>query len=212
MGRPKHPLKRAEHRLTERVRALLQLAHAGNLAEASQATGIAYPTLRDLYVGRTVNPRADTLDRLASAYGVSLEWFRAPEEPEEKPALGVKGSLPSPPSSDRARPQLREILIPFAARPFHEVVQRLTVLLAALPPGPGRPIVGEATGEALRFRLCTFLCQPLLAAERAGVEGVILSYDDADGKLDTPAGRAWVRSLSALGRMWQLALGDLLGG
>lgn len=203
---------RAERRLTERVRALLHLAHAGNLAEASQATGIPYPTLRDLYVGRTVNPRADTLSRLGSAYGVSLEWFRTAEEPVEEPALGVKGFLPSPPSVGRPRPQLREILIPFAARPFYDVAQRLTEHLEGLPPAPERPIVGEASGEALRFRLCTFLCQPLLAAERAGVGGVILSYEEAAGRLDTPAGRAWVRSLSALGRMWQLALGDLLAG
>jgi hypothetical protein len=71
--------------------------------------------------------------------------------------------------------------------------------------------VGEATGEALQFRLCTFLCQPLLAAERAGRPGVIPSFEEVDDRLASPIGRAWVRSLTALGRMWQLVLGDLLG-
>jgi transcriptional regulator with XRE-family HTH domain len=210
VGRPKIPLARATHRITARVRAIVHLAHRGNLAEASRATGIPHPTLRELYVGRTVNPSLATLDRLAATYGVSIDWFRSPEEPEEAPLLGRRGFLPSLPTAERARPQLREILIPFAAWPMYDVVARLSERLGAAPLAPERPIVGEATGEAFQFRLCTFLFQPLLAAERAGESGVILAYEDAAALLDTPRGHMWVQTLSALGELWRAALGQLL--
>jgi transcriptional regulator with XRE-family HTH domain len=210
VGRPKIPLARATHRITARVRALMHLAHRGNLAEASRATGIPHPTLRELYVGRTVNPSLTTLDLLAKTYGVSFEWFRSAEEPEEGPLLGRRGFLPSLPTAERARPQLREILIPFAAWPMYDVVSRLTDGLGSRPAAPERPIVAEATGEAFQFRLCTFLFQPLLAAERAGESGLIFPYDEAVELLDTPRGHAWVHALSALGELWRAALPQLL--
>lgn len=186
------------------------MAHRGNLAEASRATGIPHPTLRELYVGRTVNPELATLERLASTYGVSLEWFRSAEEPEEVPALGRRGFLPSPATGGRARPQLREILIPFAAWPMYDLVDGLTRRLESLAPGTDRPIVGEATGDAFQFRLCTFLFQPLLAAERAGEVGLILTHEEASESLDTPRGQAWVGALTALGRMWGVVLKTLI--
>jgi len=151
-----------------------------------------------------------TLDRLAATYGVSIDWFRSLEEPEEAPLLGRRGFLPSLPTGERARPQLREILIPFAAWRMYDVVARLSERLGAIRAAPERPIVGEATGEAFQFRLCTFLFQPLLAAERAGEPGVILAYDEAAELLDTPRGHVWVHTLSALGELWQTALGQLL--
>ena len=86
VGRPQAPLPRAESLLTRRIRAVIQLSHRGNLAEASRASGIPYPTLRDLYVGRTANPGVQTVQAMADAYGLSLDWFRDAEEPDELPA------------------------------------------------------------------------------------------------------------------------------
>jgi hypothetical protein len=205
VGRPKKELPRAKHLFTRRFRALMHLAHEGNLGEGSRATGISYPTLRDLYVGRTVNPGLRTLEALADTYGVSLPWFRDPAEPEEVPVEGRVGYLPPEPYAASARPHLREIVIPFAAWPMYRVFTVLERRLALGEPRPDRPIVGEATGDALTFRLTTFLFQPLLAAEKAGVKHLIL--EGAGG-----GNPAWVLRLRSLGAIWELALADLLTG
>ena len=181
----------------------MHLAHEGNLGEASRATGLSYPTLRDLYVGRTVNPSYRTLEALADTYGVALAWFRDPEEPEEGPVEGRIGYLPPDPHVGSARPQLREVVIPFAAWPMYRVFTVLERRLSLGTPRPDRPIVGEATGDALTFRLATFLFQPLLAAEKTGLKHLIL--EGAGG-----GNPAWVQRLRVLGTMWELALNDLL--
>lgn len=203
VGRPKKQLSRAQDLFTRRFRALMHLAHEGNLGEASRATGVSYPTLRDLYVGRTVNPSFRTLEALADTYGVSLPWFRDAEEPEEVPVEGRVGYLPPDPHSSAARPHLREVVIPFAAWPMYRVFTVLERRLNLGTPRPDRPIVGEATGDALIFRLSTFLFQPLLSAEKAGVRHLL------------PAGAGggnpeWVRRLRALGAMWEVALAAML--
>jgi len=55
-GRPKHPLSEGVPPITKRIRRLIDLVHGGNLAAAGRATGLPYPTVRDLYSGRTANP------------------------------------------------------------------------------------------------------------------------------------------------------------
>ncbi len=212
VGRPKAPLARARHRLTERVRALLQLAHDGNLREASRATAIPYATLRELYTGQTINPSYRTLAALVDTYGVPLEWLRSEEEPEDVPLLGRRGFVPPHPARMGSRPQLREVLIPFAAWPMYDVVGRLEAELTAERASPERPIVGEATGEAMVFRLTTFLFQPLLAAERAGQRGVIIEAREIGGLVGGIRWREWVERLRSLGEMWRRVLPDLVGG
>jgi transcriptional regulator with XRE-family HTH domain len=210
VGRPKHQLSRATHLVTQRIRALVHLAHQGNLSEASRATGLPYPTLRDLYVGRSTNPSYRTLEALADCYGIPLEWFREEEEPEEVPAEGRVGFLPPHPQAAGARPHLREVLIPFAAWPLYQVFTTLERRLSLGELGPARPIVGEASGDAFTFRLTTFLFQPLLAAEKAGAQTVI--PEAAGGELPVGQRDAWVARLRTLGAMWEQVLGDLLGG
>jgi hypothetical protein len=209
VGRPKHQLSRAQHLVTRRIRALIHLAHEGNLSEASRATGLPYPTLRDLYVGRSTNPSYRTLEALADCYGIALEWFREEGEPEEVPAEGRVGFVPPHPAASGSRPHLREVLIPFAAWPMYRVFTTLERRLSRGEPGPSRPIVGEAGGDAFTFRLTTFLFQPLLAAEKAGATGVIPEGSSAGA---VPAGQrgAWVSTLRTLGAMWEEVLGDLL--
>jgi hypothetical protein len=210
VGRPKKQLSRAKHLVTRRFRALMHLAHQGNLSEASRATGLPYPTVRDLYVGRTSNPSFRTLEALADTYGVALEWFRDPDEPEEVPVEGRVGFLPPHPGASGSRPHLREVLIPFAAWPLYHVFSVLEQWLEGQEPGPDRPIVGEASGDAFQFRLATFLFQPLLAAEKAGA-GEIIPHGVEPA--DVPAGERelWAGRLRALGEMWQEVLDELTG-
>ncbi len=204
VGRPKKQLPRARHLLTRRFRALMHLAHEGNLGEASRATGVSYPTLRDLYVGRTVNPSFRTLEALADTYGVALQWFRDETEPEEVPVEGRVGYLPPHPHASAGRPHLREVVIPFSAWPMYRVFSVLERRLSLGEPRPDRPIVGEATGDALTFRLATFLFQPLLAAEKAGLRQVI--PEGAGG-----GNPEWVSRLRTLGAMWEVVLREMLG-
>ncbi len=210
VGRPKKQLSRAKHLFTRRFRALVHLAHEGNLSEASRSTGLPYPTIRDLYVGRTSNPSFRTLEALADCYGIALEWFREEEEPEEIPIDGRTGYLPPHPEASGARPHLREVLIPFAAWPMYRVFTTLEQRLSEGEPGPERPIVGEASGDAFLFRLTTFLFQPLLSAERAGAYDVVPEGAEPG---DVPAGRReqWIGRLRVLGAMWEDVLEDLLG-
>lgn len=209
VGRPKNELARAEHLVTRRVRALMHLVHEGNLGEASRIAGIPYPTMRDLYTGRTVNPSLRTLEALADCYRIPLEWFTEEEEPEEVPAEGLVGFLPPHPSEARGRPHLREVLIPFAAWPMYRAFTLLEARLAGASPSPDRPIVGEATGDAFRFRLTTFLFQPLLAAERAGEARAVLPGPAAEASPEVMEG--WVEKLTVLGRTWSAVLPGLMG-
>ena len=209
VGRPKKQLSRAKHLFTRRFRALVHLAHEGNLSEASRSTGLPYPTVRDLYVGRTFNPSFRTLEALADCYGIALEWFREEGEPEEVPIDGRTGYLPPHPEASGTRPHLREILIPFSAWPMYHVFTRLEQRLSEADPAPERPIVGEASGDAFLFRLTTFLFQPLLAAERAGAYDVIRGGAEPG---EVPAGgrEQWVARLRVLGAMWEDVAEELL--
>ena len=72
VGRPRGRLSDPLHVLTLRVRTLIQTVHHGKVREASRLTGIPYPTLNELYVGRTVNPNLATLERLRAPYAAGL--------------------------------------------------------------------------------------------------------------------------------------------
>lgn len=207
VGRPKAKLAPPEHPVTQRIRRLIDLVHSSNLAAASRLTGIPYPTLRDLYAGRTANPELATLEQLRSPYGVSLNWFTDPKTDEEVPLAGRVVLLPPHPKASGTR-ALREVPIPYAARALFDVFGRLEAWLRGRAAGPDRPIVGEATGDAFAFRVTTFLLQPLLAAEKLG-EAVIPTAPPPAGAGVAPDA-AWVARLEALGEMWRQLLPSLL--
>lgn len=213
-GRPKAPLTPPGHLITERVRRLVDRVHAGNLRQASQLTGLPYPTLRDLYTGGTVNPGLGTLEVLRRPYGLGIEWFTNLDEPAQQPKEGHKGLVPPKPAAGARGRSLRQVLIPFTAWPMYEIMAKLEGRLASERVGPDRAIVAEATGDAFTFRLTTFLLQPLLAVEKMGLESTILTLDEFETGVDDTAPEArqiWVRRLRALGEMWRAVLCEFLG-
>lgn len=208
-GRPRRPLAPPAKPVTRRIRRLVDLVHRGNLAEAARATGVPYPTLRDLYVGRTVNPGLETLEALCAPYGIEVTWLTSEQGPDEVPITGIPVLLPPHPKQAAASRTFREVLIPHAARPMTDIFTWLNRWLESQPAAAERPIVGEATGDALRFRLTTFLLQPLLAAEKLGEPDVIPPVP-AGGAVPPEVQSAWIGRLRALGEMWQAALPGLL--
>lgn len=205
-GRPKKARK-AVALVTRRVRGLIDLAHDGNIRQASEETGIAYATLRDLYSGRRANPGLKTVKALAAHYQVHMQWFTDERQAEPVPISGYIGYLDPPPGMRGRRPHLREVVIPFAAWEFLRVVQALDRYVESLPSSPKRLIVGETTGREGLKLLTTFLLQPLLAAEAMGEPGAIVPDDDVVTRQQE---ENWVRKLRVLGRMWEVAIPGLL--
>jgi hypothetical protein len=201
VGRPKAKLAANVPAVTRRVRKLLDQVHGGNLADAHRTTGLPYPTLRDLYAGRTANPELATLDQLRGPYGVSLNWFTDPGADDEVPLDGRVVLLPPHPRATGSGRALRQVLLPYAARTLFAVFAQVEAWLARQAPTPERPVVGEATGDTFAFRLTTFLLQPLLAAEKLGQEVIPAAVD-----------AAWVARLEALGAMWRAVLPHMAGG
>ncbi len=208
-GRPRKALADPVHPLTARVRQLIDLAHDGRVRDASRLAGIPYPTLNDLYIGRTVNPNLGTLESLRAPYDIELTWLLSSEEPEQLPRTGRLVLLPPHPTAEVKRRALREVVIPFVAWSMYEVFSVLEARLIAMPATAARPIVAEAAGDALVFRLATFLFQPLLAAEKAG-EANLIPAAVAGQDADADGVKQWVATLQAIGDLWQAALPDLL--
>ena len=174
-------------------------------------TGVPYPTLNDLYIGRTVNPNLATLDTLRMPYDIDLTWLLSGKTPEELPRTGRLVFLPPHPTADVKRRALREVVLPFVAWSMFDVFSKLEARLIAVPAAAARPIVAEATGDALVFRLATFLFQPILAAEKAGESDVVPSIA-AGSEADPTTMKRWVATLRTLGDMWQATLPGLLTG
>ena len=212
-GRPRHPLPEPTHQLTKQVRLLIDKAHGGNLSDASRLTGISYPLLRDLYVGRVTGPSLRTLEALQSPYGVDLGWLTEAGAPDAIAVLGWIGLVPPGPTSDTSGSRkLREVLIPFLAWPMYELVSSAERHLREKAPRSGRPIVGEATGDAFSFRLTTFLLQPLLAAEKLGSGDAILTVARYMAAATSRQERErWITGLRHLGGLWRSVLPATLG-
>lgn len=209
VGRPRTNRPRASAVVTRRVRRLVDLAHEGNLSEASRVTGLPYPTIRDLYTGRTTNPSAETIEALRQPYHIYPKWFTDAQAPDAVPASGRVGLLapdPRVPRFRRAPVRYREVLIPFAAWSMYEVYVTLEDWLDSLSPSAERPIVGKATEEEFTKRLTTFLLRPLLDAERelGGLESEKGLVPITPNHSERP--EEWARLLRSVGDMWQRAI------
>ncbi len=207
-GRPRIEAKSNLGSTAKRVRRLIDLAHMGNVQDASRLTGVSYPTLNDIYSGKTQNPSLKTLESIGLPYGLGRLWFLSEEADDSSPRIGRIGLLPPDPHADIKQRALREVLIPYTAWSFYELFTSLEDRISKCEPSATRPIVGEAKGDALVFRLTTFLFQPLLAAEKAGVSGRFPTQEEFE-KLDTPMRDRWVQVLKSLGDVWSEALRDL---
>lgn len=214
VGRPRARLPKARHLVTHRIRWLVDNVHEGNLNEASRVTGIPYPTLRDLYVGRTTNPSLQTLETLRKPYTMGVEWFTNPKAPEKAMPGGIVGYLP--PLLGRARRgewDRREVVIPYTAWPMYEVFTLLFDWLDKQESSPDRPIVGAANDRDFTERLTTFLLGPYLALERetGDVNTILPHMPVKPQRMPTDEDEeAWVRKMRTLGLMWQQAIPELL--
>jgi len=181
--------------------------HGGSLVEAGNLTGVPYPTLNDLYKGRSLHPSIATLELLGKAYDVPVSWFFSDGSSEVAPRTGITVILPPDPRSAAKRRALRKVAIPFLAWSMYAAYAELERHLKGLPVSPDRPIVAEAAGDTLTFRLATFLFQPLLAAEKVGEVSPIQTDLPEDPALRSQ----WIDILESLGDMWRKVLPSLIG-
>lgn len=205
VGRPRAKLSKPSSEITVRVRRLLDLAHDGNVREASIASEIPYATLRDLYTGKGTNPSLRTLQALANAYGIYPGWFTDPSQPEDVPIGGYVVHVPAFPG-DPLSNRRREIVIPYAAFPLPKIYLDFADALEALPATKYRPIVGDAHPDRLGDRLAEFLLCPLLEEEKQLGERVILesqAWAAVPDWLDPAARERYVRRLRLLGKFWE---------
>ena len=209
-GRPKGPLPDSRHPLTLQIRRLIDQAHLGNLREAALHSGIPYATLRDLYAGHTGSPGLQTVQAIARAYQLPLEWFTG--EIDTEPRLEIRGALPPDPDYRRGR-RGREFRIPLAAWPLARCFFRLERELALLPPSQGRPILGSASDEEeCRQLLTEFLLNPLLEAQSQGL-AIVYGADPPFPGSERPTREeteAWIAQLRDLGRFWERTLSAFL--
>lgn len=203
-GRPKAPLRPAKATVTRRVRLLVDQIHDSNLNEASEATGVPYATLRDLYNGRTTRPGEGTLTKLAQAYGFWPHWFTEEKEPDQLPQAGNVWNVRERSASGRERG--RGIVVPYAAFPLPTVRRELLAAIAAQPAKPGRILVGEITeSHEIDLRVCEFLLGPLLSAEEAGLIPPLAEIVPIDRGRNAFSAEA-IRLFSQLGRYWRSVL------
>lgn len=207
-GRPTKPLRPARDLVTRRIRHLIDLAHDGNVHEASKVSGVPSPTLRALYSGRNTNPELKTLEKLGRAYGCYAGWFTDPGAPESLPLGGLAFTVrvPNPPFGWKV---VRTISIPWASWPLPDVFDKLSDYLLSLPRGPERPVIGELGDEPeqvteMMAKIALFLLAPLDEAER-------LQGREPEGPGPFIDDEGLVRRMQLLGLFWQQALHGVLG-
>lgn len=66
--------------LATRVADLIDRFHGGSVNAAARDTGVSQPTLSRIAAGTVRRPRRSALERIASFYGVSLDWLETGEE------------------------------------------------------------------------------------------------------------------------------------
>ncbi len=210
-GRPKAPLPAVHDLLTRQVRRLVDQAHLGNLREAAAHVALPYGTVRDLYLGPSRRPSAETLHALAEAYGLSLDWFLN-EASSEAPVLAIVATLPPDPEFRRGRLG-RQFSIPLAAWPLARLVLRLERAFGQRPPLALRTLIGPVREpEAIRQQIVTFLIGPLVEAQRLGLAAVLGAEPPYPGthRVTEEQRAAWITTLRQLGEFWESALGHLV--
>ena len=208
-GGPSRPLVAGRLAITNRVRRLVDDVHGGNLLEASAYAGVPYRTLREIHAGRGRIPGHATLERLALAYELPIDWFTSGGDVDDGtiPVAGWIGFLPDDP-----RPA-RRVAVPVGAWPLIRVLAQLEQRLTSLPPSVGRPIIGLATDpREIRRRLTAFIFQPILAARVARTRSDSPVGPPASPPRLPPARNSdeWSDMLRDLGRFWERALHDLM--
>ncbi|HEY2805333.1 MAG TPA: hypothetical protein VGI92_05690 [Gemmatimonadales bacterium] len=201
--------------VTRRIRRLIDLAHAGNIREASEACGLPYTTLRDLYRGTTTSPRIDTLARIAWRYGFQQGWFIDENQGDAIPLGGWHCLLPPGSNWPKERRYSRDTILPYGAWPLNRVYVLLRDYLDSLKPSPSRPIVGDTSDEReFNLRLAGFLFAPLISASvDSGERDAMLASPQYHADMQ-PYSREeterWLRRLRPLGQLWEGAIPDLL--
>lgn len=212
-GRPAKPLKPAKALVTKRVRHLIDLAHDGNVHEASKVSGVPSATLRALYTGRITNPELKTLERLGDAYGFYAGWFTDPKEPEAVPVGGYLFAVSEPmPKYGILVPG--EFTIPWASWPLPDVVNRYVDYLLSLPPTVDRPIIGDLVEKSelttkTNSMVAAFLLAPLFLVESMGQGDALRSV--AEALSDSSRSEGMYRRMRKLGLFWQDALSTHIG-
>lgn len=203
VGRPRSTkLKPAKIRLTRQVRRLIDVAHDGNVQEASRVSGMAYATLRDLYTGRSTNPNVRTLETLGRKYGVYPGWFTDETQAEEVP-LGGWASYVSGFGRVSDGLKVRGITIPFSAWPLPAIYERLCAAVEAMPRHPERPIIGSTTDDnEISLLVTDFLLAPLLQAEKITGNEMIL-HDRLNKRHNRQEQEKWILRLRHLGKLWE---------
>ncbi len=210
-GRPKAPLPAVHDLLTRQARRLIDQAHLGNLREAAAHAGLPYGTVRDLYLGPSLRPSAETLHAMATAYGLSLDWFLN-EASSEEPVLAIVATLPPDPEFRRGRLG-RQFSIPLAAWPLARLVLRLERAFGQRPPLALRALIGPVREpEAIRQQIVIFLIGPLLDAQRVGLATVLGAEPPYPGTHRVTEGQqaAWITTLRQLGEFWESVLDHLI--
>lgn len=68
--------------LSERLKQLLE-KKGHNVKDAAKRARVAYATMHGLVNGKASNPSRETLEKIASAYGVSVSWLLSGQEDGE---------------------------------------------------------------------------------------------------------------------------------
>lgn len=212
-GRPPKPLKPAKALVTKRVRHLIDLAHDGNVHEASKVSGVPSATLRALYTGRITNPELKTLEKLGDSYGFYAGWFTDPSVSESVPAGGYLFKVAEPmPQFGITVPG--EFVVPWASWPLPDVVNRYVDYLVALPPTTDRPIIGALVEKSepmtmTNSMVAAFLLAPLFLVETMGQGDALRSVGEA--LHDDSRREGMFQRMRKLGLFWQDALSEYLG-
>lgn len=211
-GRPPKPLKPAKALVTKRVRHLIDLAHDGNVHEASKVSGVPSATLRALYTGRITNPELKTLERLGDAYGFFAGWFTDPKEAEAVPAGGYLFRVAKPlPEYGISVPG--EFTVPWASWPLPDVINRFVDYLVSLPPTIDRPVISDLVEEPeprtqTNSMVAAFLLAPLFLVEAMGQGDALRSVGEA--LHDDSRREGMFQRMRKLGLFWQDALSQYI--
>jgi hypothetical protein len=76
-------IQRSQYSLATRVQALVDRFFGGSVNAAAASWRVPQPTLKRICDGTTLNPRVESLRRIASAQGTTVEWLLSGLGPED---------------------------------------------------------------------------------------------------------------------------------